>query len=230
MTLEGLAALDSLEGEALYMNDITNSIDFVIKGFRDIEMINGGYYGVCAKLVVDIIDKKDGNIIKKDFVSFNQYSLQPVIDEEIFEYYYGDEEEFDENHQLTDEMIADYFQMLLEETYEDPKDILAGGGYIPYNGNYQKDLDVMDEIEELLEPDEDVPEYEDNETAAILRAQMGEMEEYSRFADAAIELCNTNKVGDVFYYVSADNGEDMMVKVGHNGLVYWDWTGQVMDD
>ena len=35
--------------------------------------------------------------------------------------------------------------------------LLAGGGYIPYNGNYQKDLDVMDEIEELLEPDEDAP-------------------------------------------------------------------------
>ena len=59
MTLEGLAALDSLEAEALFMNDITNSIDFVIKGFRDIEMINGGYYGVCAKLVLDIMDKKD---------------------------------------------------------------------------------------------------------------------------------------------------------------------------
>lgn len=207
-----------------------NSIDFVIKGFRDIEMINGGYYGVCAKLVIDIIDKADDSAIQEDFVTHNQYSLQPVTDEQIFEYYFGDEEEFDEEHELTDEMIADYLQMLLEEAYEEPKDILAGGGYIPYNGNYQKDLDVMDEIEELLDPDEDVPEYEDNETAAILRAQMREMEEYSRFADAAIELCNTNKAGDVFYYVSADNGEDMMVKVGHNGLVDWDWTGQVMDD
>lgn len=157
MTLEGLAALDSLEAEALYMSDITNSIDFVIKGFRDIEMINGGYYGVCAKLVVDIIDKKDGNIIKKDFVSLNQYSLQPVIDEEIFEYYYGDEEEFDENHQLTDEMIADYFQMLQEEAYEDPKEILAGGGYRPFDGNFHKDLDVMDEIEELLDSDDYAP-------------------------------------------------------------------------
>ena len=207
-----------------------NSIDFVIKGFRDIEMINGGYYGVCARLVIDIIDKADDSVIQEDFVTHNQYSLQPVTDEQIFEYYFGDEEEFDEEHELTDEMIAGYLQMLLEEAYEEPKDILAGGGYIPYNGNYQKDLDVMDEIEELLDPDEDVPEYEDNETAAILRAQMREMEEYSRFADAAIELCNTNKAGDVFYYVSADNGEDMMVKVGHNGLVYWDWTGQVMDD
>lgn len=212
------------------MSDNSNNIDFIIKSFRDIELINGGYYGVCARLVIDIVDKTDDSVIQEDFVTHNQYSLQPVTDEEIFEYYFGDEEEFDEEHQLTDEMIADYFQMLLEDAYEDPKDILAGGGYIPYNGNYQKDLDVMDEIEELLEPDEDVPEYEDDETAAILRAQMREMEEYSHFADAAIELCYTNKAGDVFYYVSADNGEDMMVKVGHNGLVYWDWTGQVMDD
>lgn len=157
MTLEGLAALDSLEAEALYMNDITNSIDFVIKGFRDIEMINGGYYGVCAKLVLDIMDKKDDRVIKKDFVTFYQYSLQQVIDEQIFEYYYGDEEEFDGEHQLTDEMIADYFQMLLKEAYEDPKDILAGGGYRPFDGNYYKDLDVMDEIEEELEDNYDKP-------------------------------------------------------------------------
>jgi hypothetical protein len=216
------------------MSTDSNNIDFVIKGFRDIKLINGGYYGVCAKLVIDIIDKNDDSVIKEDFVTCHLYSLQPVTDEQIFEYYYGDEEEFDEEHQLTDEMIADYFQMLLEEAYEDPKDILAGGGYKPYDGNYYKDLDVMDEIEELLDSDEDVADEEDqeddDETVSILRAQMRQIEEYSRFADAAIELCSTNKAGDVFYYVSSDNGEDMMVKVGHNGLVYWDWTGQVMDD
>jgi hypothetical protein len=92
----------------------------------------------------------------------------------------------------------------------------------------------MDEIEEFLAPDENDDQsenvHDDDETAAILRAQLQQIEEYSRFADAAIELCSTNKAGDVFYYVSSDNGEDMMVKVGHNGLVYWDWTGQVMDD
>ena len=124
-----------------------NNLDFVIKGFRDIELINGGYFGVCAKLVIDIIDKKNGNVIREDFVTFNQYSLQPVVDEQIHEYYYGEEEEFDEDHPLTDEMIAEYFEMLLEEAYEDPKDILAGGGYRPFDGNYHKELDVMDEIE-----------------------------------------------------------------------------------
>ena len=124
-----------------------NNLDFVIKGFRDIELINGGYFGVCAKLVIDIIDKKNDNVIREDFVTFNQYSLQPVVDEQILEYYYGEEEEFDEDHPLTDEMIAEYFEMLLEEAYEDPKDILAGGGYRPFDGNYHKELDVMDEIE-----------------------------------------------------------------------------------
>ena len=139
------------------MNDSASSIDFVIKGFRDIELINGGYYGVCAKLVIDIVDKKDDSVLKKDFVTFYQYSLQPVIDEQIFEYFYGDEEEFDEEHQLTDEMITEFFEMLLEEAYEDPKDILARGGYRPFDGNYHKDLDVMDEIEEEFEDNNDKP-------------------------------------------------------------------------
>lgn len=218
------------------MDDNESSIDFVIKSFRDIDLINGGYYGVCAKLVIDIIDKTDDSVIQEDFVTHNQYSLQPVIDEEIFEYYYGDEEDFDEEHQLTDEMIADYFQILLEEAYEDPKDILAGGGYIPYDGNYHKDLDVMDEIEEYLAPDEDddqpVNDYaaEDDEIAAILRKQISQIEEYSHFSDAAIELGSTNKAGDKFYYVSLDSGEDMAVKVGHDGYIYWDWNGQILDD
>lgn len=132
------------------MADGASNIDFVIKGFRDIELINGGYYGVCARLVIDIIDKEDGGVIREDFVTFNQYSLQPVVDEQVFEYYYGEEEEFDEGHPLTDEMIAEYFQMLLEEAYEAPKDILAGGGYRPFDGNYHKELDVMDEVEEEL--------------------------------------------------------------------------------
>lgn len=216
------------------MSDNSSNIDFVIKGFRDIELINGGYYGVCARLVIDIIDKKDDNVIQEDFVTHNQYSLQPVTDEQIFEFYYGDEEEFDEEHPLTDEMIAEYFQMLLEEAYEDPKDILAGGGYIPYDGNYHKDLEVMEEIDEFLAPvendDQSENVHDDDETSAILRAQLRRIEEYSRFADAAIELCSTNKAGDKFYYVSSDDGEDMMVKVGHDGYIYWDWTGQVLDN
>ena len=219
------------------MSENANNLDFIIKGFRDIELINGGYYGVCAKLVLDIIDKTDDRVIEKDYVTINQYSLQPVTDEQIFEFYYEDDEdaEFDEEHQLTDEQIADYFQMLLEEAYEDPKDFLAGGGYKPYDGNYYKDLDVMDEIEEIFAPDDEPEEKEDysvndDETASILRSQLRQLKDYSYFADAAIELGYTNKAGDKFYYISSDDGSDMVAKVGHDGYIYWDWTGQILDD
>ena len=145
------------------MSENVNNIDFVIKGFRDIELINGGYYGVCAKMVIDIIDKTDDRVIQENFVTFNQYSLQPVTDEQIFEFYYDEdnETEFHEEHQLSDEQLADYFQMLLEEAYEDPKDILAGGGYKPYDGNYYKDLEVMDEIKEFMVPYDDSEEDKD---------------------------------------------------------------------
>ncbi len=212
-----------------------NNIDFVIKGFHDIELINGGYYGVCANLEIDIIYKNDASIIQAGFVTFNKYSLQPVTDEQIFEYYYGDEEEFDEDHQLTDDMISEYFQMLLEEAYEDPKDILAGGGYGPFDGNYHKDLDVIDEIEELLDSADDSqedenPADEDDQYASVIRAQMMQMDEYSHFAGATIELSYINKAGDKFYYVSTDYGDDMVVNVGHDGYIYWDWTDQILDD
>ena len=63
-----------------------------------------------------------------------------------------------------------------------------------------------------------------------LQNQISHMPEYSHFEDAVIEFCSQNIAGDVFFYVSNDNGEDMMVKVTQRGKVYWDWTGPVMDD
>ena len=63
----------------------------------------------------------------------------------------------------------------------------------------------------------------------ILREQLSSLEEYSHFADASIEFSIKNKDGDIFFYVSNDD-EDMMVKIGHDGNIYWDWTGQIMDD
>lgn len=63
-----------------------------------------------------------------------------------------------------------------------------------------------------------------------LQDQISRMPEYSHFNDAVIEFCSQNNAGDVFFYVSNDNGEDMMIKVTQRGKVYWDWTGPVMDD
>lgn len=229
---------------------MSENIDYIIKGFKDIELINGGYFGVCARLVLDIIDQTDGKVIRENFVTHNQYSLQTVTDEQIFEYYYEDEE-FDEEHQLTDEMISEYFQMLLDEAYEDTKDILAEGGYIPYDGNYHKELDVWDEIEELLPPDEEDDEPNDDESPAeekpkrlysingkdytseeiisILREQIPQLKEYAHFADAEIELGYVNKEGELFFLVSNDDGTDMLVKIGQDENIYWDWTGRVLD-
>ena len=32
------------------------------------------------------------------------------------------------------------------------------------------------------------------------------------------------------YDTHGDDDEDMMVKIEHDGNIYWDWTGQIMDD
>ena len=71
--------------------------------------------------------------------------------------------------------------------------------------------------------------YTEEGLVDILREQLSSLEEYSHFADASIEFSSKNKDGDIFFYVTNDD-EDMMVKIGHDGNIYWDWTGQIMDD
>ena len=71
--------------------------------------------------------------------------------------------------------------------------------------------------------------YTVNELIAIMREQLPGLKKYSHFADAEIEFCRQNKEGALFFYISKDNGEDMMVKIGPEEIIYWDWTGQVMD-
>lgn len=72
--------------------------------------------------------------------------------------------------------------------------------------------------------------YSEEELISSLRSQASGIPEYSRFADAVIELCYENKVGELFFYISRDDGDDMMVKIDRCGNIYWDWIGQVMDD
>ena len=48
--------------------------------------------------------------------------------------------------------------------------------------------------------------YTVNELIAIMREQLPGLKKYSQ-----------------------DKGEDMMVKIGPEETIYWDWTGQVMD-
>ena len=71
--------------------------------------------------------------------------------------------------------------------------------------------------------------YTEEELIDILRKQIPGLKKYSHFADASIEFCSKNKDSDIFFYVTNDD-EDMMVKIGQDGNIYWDWTGQIMDD
>lgn len=71
--------------------------------------------------------------------------------------------------------------------------------------------------------------YTEEELIDILREQIPGLKKYSHFADASIEFSSKNKDGDIFFYVTNDD-EDMMVKIEHDGNIYWDWTGQIMDD
>ena len=71
--------------------------------------------------------------------------------------------------------------------------------------------------------------YTVNELIAIMREQLPDLKKYSHFADAEIEFCRQNKEGALFFYASNDNGEDMMVNIGPEETIYWDWTGQVLD-
>ena len=71
--------------------------------------------------------------------------------------------------------------------------------------------------------------YTEDELIAIMREQLPTLKKYSHFADAEIEFCRQNKSGALFFYVSNDDGEDMMVKIGPEEKIYLDWTGQVLD-
>ena len=69
--------------------------------------------------------------------------------------------------------------------------------------------------------------YTQEKLIDILRKQIPGLKKYSHFADASIEFCSENKEGEIFFYVAKDD-EDMMVKIGQDGNIYWDWTGPVL--
>lgn len=72
--------------------------------------------------------------------------------------------------------------------------------------------------------------YTEKEIISVLSEQIPRLSEYAHFAHASIEFCHENAAGDLFFYVTNDDGEDMMVKIGQDEKVYWDWTGPVMED
>ena len=71
--------------------------------------------------------------------------------------------------------------------------------------------------------------YTIKEIIATMREQLPGLKKYSHFADAEIELAYVNKERALFFLVSNDDGEDIMVKIGPEGKIYWDWNGPVMD-
>ena len=71
--------------------------------------------------------------------------------------------------------------------------------------------------------------YTEDDLIAIIREQLPTLRHYSHFSDAEIELGYVNKEGALFFLVSNDDGEDMMVKIGPEEIIYLDWTGQVLD-
>lgn len=71
--------------------------------------------------------------------------------------------------------------------------------------------------------------YTEEELVRILHEQLRKLKKYSHFADASIEFCYQNKEQALFFYLTRDDGEDMMVKIGQNAMIYWDWNGPVMD-
>ena len=71
--------------------------------------------------------------------------------------------------------------------------------------------------------------YTEKKLVGILRGQLKGLKKYAHFAGASIELCHQNQAQELFFYVSRDDGEDMMVKIGQDAMIYWDWNGPVMD-
>ena len=74
--------------------------------------------------------------------------------------------------------------------------------------------------------------YTEEELIDILREQLSGLEKYSQYEDGVIEFCRQNKDGNLFFSVTPDDidEEEMYVKIGHDGNIFWDWTGQIMDD
>ena len=71
--------------------------------------------------------------------------------------------------------------------------------------------------------------YTEDDLVTIIREQLPTLRNYCHFSDAEIELGYVNKEGALFFLVSNDDGEDMLVKIGPEDKIYWDWTGRVLD-
>jgi len=71
--------------------------------------------------------------------------------------------------------------------------------------------------------------YTEKKLVGILHGQLKGLKEYAHFAGASIELCHQNQAQELFFYVSRDDGEYMIVKIGQDAIIYWDWNGPVMD-
>lgn len=74
--------------------------------------------------------------------------------------------------------------------------------------------------------------YTQEELIDILREQLSGLEKYAQYKNGTIEFCRQNKDGAIFFSVTPDDieEEELFVKIGQDGYIYWDWTGQIMDD
>ena len=74
--------------------------------------------------------------------------------------------------------------------------------------------------------------YTVNELIAIMREQLPGLKKYSQYVNGTIEFCRQNKDGNLFFSVTPDdiNEEEMFIKIGQDGNIYWDWIGQILDD
>jgi hypothetical protein len=74
--------------------------------------------------------------------------------------------------------------------------------------------------------------YTEEELIDILREQLPGLKKYSQYVNGTIEFCRQNKDGNLFFSVTPDdiNEEEMFIKIGQDGNIYWDWIGQILDD
>lgn len=73
--------------------------------------------------------------------------------------------------------------------------------------------------------------YTQEELIDIIYEQLSGLDKYSQYKYGTINFCRQNKDGSIFFSISPDDidEEEMFIKIGQDGNIYWDWTGQIFD-
>ena len=204
-----IPTLEELSAEKVYI---------VVNSVKNVELINGGYYGASANLNVSIFNKATGEPMMEDVDLDDSYNIYPVTDDSLWDHYFEDQDEW--LYENDDEYKAAWDKYNEEDC--DDNDKLAWEWIYNNLDDYYNDV-FLDACYDC-EPDEYCFLSDDTEEEIFNDLFIGDHLIYDNehiidVDDADDDVFNTNTEEKCYHYVDEERNIDIYFDRDYNLLI-----------